>query len=103
MRAYGYPKKRLAFEHAVNFGRAEKRADIVIFDKDRVDTAYIDENLALEVDKIASAIKKDSFHGNRLKELEIKLPIHSVLGVIGYDAKQIIELMKNQNNYLMRA
>ena len=38
---YGYPKKRLAFEHAINFGREKKSADIVIFDKDRHDTSYI--------------------------------------------------------------
>ena len=38
---YGYPKDRLAFEYAVNFGREKKSADIVIFDKDRTDTAYI--------------------------------------------------------------
>ena len=37
---YGYPKKRLAFEHPVNFGRQKKRADIVIRDKDRPDAAY---------------------------------------------------------------
>lgn len=34
---YGYPRKRLAFEHPVNFGREKKKADIVIFDKDRPD------------------------------------------------------------------
>ena len=38
---YGYPESRLAFEHPVNFGRQTKRADIVIFDKDRLDTPYI--------------------------------------------------------------
>ena len=38
---YGYPKSRLAFEYSVNFGREKKSADIVIFDKDRSDTAYI--------------------------------------------------------------
>ena len=38
---YGYPKKRLAFEYVVNFGRQKKKADIVIFDKDRPDSAYI--------------------------------------------------------------
>ena len=38
---YGYPKKRLAFEYTVNFGREKKSADIVIFDKDRTDTPYI--------------------------------------------------------------
>ena len=38
---YGYPKKRLAFEYSVNFGRQKKKADIVIFDKDRSDTSFI--------------------------------------------------------------
>ena len=38
---YGYTKNRLAFEYPVNFGREKKSADIVIFDKDRSDTAYI--------------------------------------------------------------
>ena len=38
---YGYPKKRLAFEYPVNFGREKKSADIVIFDKDSSGTAYI--------------------------------------------------------------
>ncbi len=38
---YSYPKRRLAFEYPVNFGREKKSADIVIFDKDRIDTAYI--------------------------------------------------------------
>ena len=38
---YGYPKNRLGFEYSVNFGRDKKKADIVIFDKDRFDTAYI--------------------------------------------------------------
>jgi len=38
---YGYPKKRLVFEYPVSFGREKKSADIIIFDKDRTDTAYI--------------------------------------------------------------
>jgi len=38
---YGYPKKRLAFEYKVTFGREKKSADIVVFDKDRPDTPYI--------------------------------------------------------------
>ena len=41
IKQYRYPKKRLAFEFGVNFGREKKSADIVILDKDRVDTAYI--------------------------------------------------------------
>ena len=40
MNRYGYPKKRLAFEHPVNFGTEKKRADIVIRDKDRPDESY---------------------------------------------------------------
>ena len=38
---YGYPKKRIAFEYPVSFGREKKKADIVVFDKDRPDTPYI--------------------------------------------------------------
>ena len=38
---YDYPRKRLTFEYAVNFAREKKSADIVIFDKDRSDTAFI--------------------------------------------------------------
>ena len=38
---YGYPRKRLAFEYSVNFGREKKSADIVIFDKDRSDTPFV--------------------------------------------------------------
>lgn len=38
---YGYAKKRLAFEYQVSFGREKKIADIVVFDKDRNDSAYI--------------------------------------------------------------
>ena len=38
---YGYPKTRLAFEYSVSFGRETKRADIVIRDKDWLDTPYL--------------------------------------------------------------
>ena len=38
---YGYPIKRINFEHAISFGREKKKSDIVIFDKDRPDTPYI--------------------------------------------------------------
>jgi len=38
---YRYDKKRIAFEHPVSFGRETKSADIVVFDKDRVETPYI--------------------------------------------------------------
>jgi len=38
---YQYTRKRLAFEYSVNFGREKKKADIVIFDKDRSDAPYI--------------------------------------------------------------
>ena len=38
---YGYPKARLAIEHPVAFGSETKRADIVVFDKERVTVPYI--------------------------------------------------------------
>ena len=38
---YGYTQNRLAFEHPVNFGLETKRADIVVFDKDRTNTPFI--------------------------------------------------------------
>ena len=38
---YGYPKKRIRFEHPVQFGRETKSADIVIFDKERPTVEYI--------------------------------------------------------------
>src|SRR4030042_603652 len=39
--SYGYPKRRIKFEHSVSFGREIKSADIVIFDKDRPLVEYI--------------------------------------------------------------
>jgi type I restriction enzyme M protein len=41
MNVYGYPVSRMEVEHAVSFGREKKRADIVIFDKDRTTAPYI--------------------------------------------------------------
>lgn len=38
---YGYPVKRIRFEHPVQFGRETKSADIVVFDKDRPTVEYI--------------------------------------------------------------
>ncbi len=38
---YGYPKKRIRFEHPVKFGIETKSADIVVFDKDRPTVEYI--------------------------------------------------------------
>lgn len=38
---YRYPKDRIAVEYVVTFGREKKRADIVIYDKDRPDVPYI--------------------------------------------------------------
>lgn len=37
----GYSSDRIALEYAVSFGREKKRADIVVFDKDRVTSPYI--------------------------------------------------------------
>lgn len=41
MNQYGYPKSRIAVEHPVAFGSETKRADIVVFDKQRVTVPYI--------------------------------------------------------------
>jgi len=38
---YGYPKKRIRFEHPVQFGRQTKSSDIVIFDRERPTVEYI--------------------------------------------------------------
>ena len=38
---YGYPERRLVFEHPIIFGSETKKADIVILDKDNPETAYI--------------------------------------------------------------
>ncbi len=38
---YGYPFKRIELEYSVTFGRDKKRADIVIFDKDKPTHPYI--------------------------------------------------------------
>jgi type I restriction enzyme M protein len=38
---YGYPAERIELEYSVSFGREKKRADIVIFDKQKTTTPYI--------------------------------------------------------------
>lgn len=38
---YKYPIDRMEFEYTVTFGREKKRADIVIYDKDRITVPYI--------------------------------------------------------------
>ncbi len=38
---YKYPVSRIKLEHAIHFGREVKRADIVIFEKERLTTEYI--------------------------------------------------------------
>ena len=38
---YHYDPKRVQFEYVVDFGRERKRADIVILDEHRLDTAFI--------------------------------------------------------------
>ncbi|NBI42765.1 N-6 DNA methylase [[Haemophilus] felis] len=38
---YHYPESRISVESAVNFGREEKRADIIVWDKDNPNSAYI--------------------------------------------------------------
>ncbi len=38
---YGYSKKKIRFEHPVQFGRQKKSSDIVVFDKERPTVEYI--------------------------------------------------------------
>jgi len=38
---FGYPASRIELEYIVTFGREKKRADIVIFDKDKTDSPFI--------------------------------------------------------------
>lgn len=40
-RDFGYPTDKIELEYSVSFGRQKKRADIVIFDKDKVTAPYI--------------------------------------------------------------
>ncbi len=75
-RSLNSPAKRALFD---NLGRNEKRA--------------------LEVDTVVKAIKKDGFRGNRIKEREIELAMRAVLSGTGYDAKETLEWVKNQNEY----
>ena len=57
VKKYGYPKSKIAFEHAIHFGREVKSADIVVFDKDRPNVEYI----ILEVKKPKLKTEKASF------------------------------------------
>lgn len=41
MQDMGYPASRIELEYAVSFGREKKRADIVIFDKDKTTATYM--------------------------------------------------------------
>lgn len=41
IRDFGYPTDKMELEYSVSFGRQKKRADIVIFDKDKVTAPYI--------------------------------------------------------------
>src|SRR5690554_2906796 len=41
MQDFGYPTDQMELEYAVSFGREKKRADIVIFDRDKTTSPYI--------------------------------------------------------------
>ena len=41
MQDFGYPTERMELEYAVSFGREKKRADVVIFDRDKTTSPYI--------------------------------------------------------------
>jgi len=57
-----------------------------------------DEQLAIQVDKIIQETKKDGWRGNRIKEREV---LYAIQGVLRDEtlAKQIFELVKNQDEY----
>ena len=57
------------------------------------------ESLAIKVDEIVRNTKKDGFRGNRFKEREIEIAIAKVLDKDDFNAKQILELVKNQSEY----
>lgn len=48
---YGYETSRIKLEHAIHFGREVKRADIVIFEKERPTTEYIVVELKKDKEK----------------------------------------------------
>lgn len=48
---YKYPVSRIKLEHAIHFGREVKRADIVIFEKERPTTEYIIVELKKDKEK----------------------------------------------------
>ena len=58
-----------------------------------------DEDLAIKVHETVINTKRDGFRGDRLKERELEIAIRRDLGGTDYDAKQILELVKNQNEY----
>ena len=58
-----------------------------------------DEGLAIQIDTVVKDTKKDGFRGNRIKEREIEIAIRSFLSGTDFDEKQILELVKNQNEY----
>lgn len=48
---YGYETSRIKLEHAIHFGREVKRADIVVFEKERPTTEYIVVELKKDKEK----------------------------------------------------
>ncbi len=57
-----------------------------------------DEQLAIDLDAVIQGTKKDGWRGNKIKEREVRYAIREVLQNEAL-ANQILELVKNQNEY----
>ncbi|MBE9144891.1 type I restriction endonuclease subunit R [Planktothrix mougeotii] len=58
-----------------------------------------DEALALSIDTAVRSTKKEGWIGNRFKEREIERAIRAVIGENNLNVPDILELVKNQNEY----
>ncbi|HEY9865910.1 MAG TPA: hypothetical protein V6D21_17195, partial [Candidatus Obscuribacterales bacterium] len=58
-----------------------------------------DEALALCIDVAVRSTKKEGWIGNRFKEREIERAIRIVIGENNLNIPDILELIKNQNEY----
>lgn len=58
-----------------------------------------DEDLALSIDNAVRSTKKEGWIGNRFKEREIERAIRTAIGENNLNISDILELVKNQNEY----
>lgn len=58
-----------------------------------------DEDLALAIDNAVRYTKKEGWIGNRFKEREVQIEIKKVMGDRSLNVKDILEIVKNQDEY----